>query len=55
MTFLDPPNCFDVCAMRTVWLCPCSANVATVATNSNETTLEVNSQASATFLGGGDP
>ena len=44
---------FAVCAMRTVWLRPCSENVSTVATNSNKTTLEANSHADTTCLGGG--
>ena len=41
-----------MCATRTVWLRPRSANVSTVATNSNETTLEADSHADTTCLGG---
>ena len=42
-----------MCATRTVWLRPRSANVSTVATNSNETTLKANSHTDTKFLGGG--
>ena len=41
-----------MCATRTVWLRPRSANVSTVATNSNKTKLNANSHANTTCLGG---
>ena len=47
-----PPNFFSVCAMITVWIRPFSVNVSTVATNSKETTLEADSHANTTCLGG---
>ena len=43
---------FAVCAMRTGMLSPRSANVSNVATNSNKTTLEADSHANTTCLGG---
>ena len=42
-----------MCAMRTVLLHTCSATVSTVANNSNETTLEADSHANTTCIGGG--
>ena len=39
--------------MITIWIRPRSANVSTVETNSNETTLEANSHADTTCLVGG--
>ena len=47
------PKSFSVCAMRTVWICPRYENVSTVATNSNKTTLEADSHADTTCVGGG--
>ena len=38
--------------MRTVWIRPHCANVSTVETNSNETTLEAESHTDNKFLGG---
>ena len=43
-----------MCATRTVCICPSSANVSTVATNSNNTTLEANSHTDTTCLRGGN-
>ena len=39
-------------ATRIVWICPRSENVSTVATISNKTTLEADSHADTTCLGG---
>ena len=50
-----PPKSFAVCDMKTVWLCPRSANVSTVATNSNKTALEDDSHADNTCLEGDNP
>ena len=44
-----PPKSFDVCDMINFWLRPRSANVSTVANNSNETTLEADSHALKLF------
>ena len=48
-----PPISFAVHGMINVSLRPSSANVSTAATNSNETTLEADSHANTTCLGGG--
>ena len=48
-----PPIRFAVCAMRIVWILPCYAHVSTVATNSNETTLEADLHANTTCIGWG--
>ena len=42
-----------MCAMTTIWLCPCFEKNSTVETNSNETTLEADSRSDSICLGEG--